>query len=164
MNAEDLVIREMAGGDREIAERFFAGLGEESVWMFNSSGANTRRALAYIDGDRETSKFWLAEEKGENGDAEMAGYVFIWNTDKAVVKFGIAVADRWKGRRLGSRLIRHAIDYCRDNGYGGILLSTRFENERAQRLYEKYGFERIGLLDDGKIEYLYILRFDKTEV
>ena len=162
MEAKDLLIREMNSGDGEIVEEFFVGLGAESTWMFNANGGNTRSALSYANGDTQNRIFWLAEEDTSEGK-KIAGYVFLWNLHKSVPWFGIAVADRWKGRRLGTRLIRFAIDYCRDNGYGGILLSTRFENENAQRLYEKNGFERIGLLDDGKIEYLYIHRFDKTE-
>ena len=57
--------------------------------------------------------------------------------------------------------IRHAIDYCKDNGYGAIMLTTRFENVNAQRLYEKNGFERIGKYSDGSLEYLYIHQFDR---
>ncbi len=128
--------------------------------MFNATGGNTKSALSYVDGDRENRIYWLAEEETESGK-RIAGYVFLWDLDKSVAWFGIAVADDWKGRRLGTRLIRHATQYCKDNGYGGILLSTRFENVNAQRLYEKNGFERIGKLGDGDIEYLYVLRFDK---
>lgn len=160
MEAKDLILREINTNDRTIVEEFFAGLGEESTWMFNSTGGNTRSALRYVDGDRKNRIYWIAEEQTEKGN-RIAGYVFLWDLDKSVPWFGIAVSDDWKGRRLGTRLIRHAIDYCKDNGYGGILLTTRFENVNAQRLYEKNGFERIGKYEDGNVEYLYILRFDK---
>lgn len=160
MEAKDLILREINTNDRTIVEEFFAGLGKESTWMFNSTGGNTRLALSYVDGDRKNRIYWIAEEQTEKGN-RIAGYVFLWDLDKSVPWFGIAVSDDWKGRRLGTRLIRHAIDYCKDNGYGGILLTTRFENLNAQRLYEKNGFERIGKYDDGNVEYLYILRFDR---
>ena len=160
MEAKDLILRKIDTKDRQMVEKFFNGLGEESTWMFNSTGGNTRWALEYVDGDRKNRTYWIAEEVAEDGN-RIAGIVFLWDLDKSVPWFGIAVADDWKGRKLGTRLIRHAIDYCKDNGYGGIFLSTRFENFNAQRLYEKNGFERIGKLGDGDIEYLYVHRFDK---
>lgn len=160
MEAKDLLIREITGNDRKMVEEFFAGHGEETTFMFNSSGGNTKAALSYVDGDTENRIYWLAEEETEGGK-RIAGYVFLWNLHKSVAWFGIAVADDWKGRRLGTRLIRHAIDYCKDNGYGAIMLTTRFENVNAQRLYEKNGFERIGKYSDGSLEYLYIHQFDR---
>ena len=157
MSSDNIFIREMIGGDRDAVVDFFANMGEESTAMFNSSGGNTRKALSYVDGNREGRKYWIAEDKDAPG--KMAGYTFIWDTDKSVVWFGIAVADEWHGKGVGTKLIRFVIDYCKENGYHGILLSTLYENKSAQRLYEKNGFEKIGKHRDGEKEYLYILRF-----
>lgn len=157
MSADEIIIREIEKSDRDAVLDFFANMGEHSTAMFNSSGGNKRGALSYVDGDREGRKFWLAEDK--NCPGKMVGYTFIWDTDKSVVWFGIAVADEWHGMGMGTKLIKFVIDYCKANGYSGILLSTMFENKSAQKLYEKNGFEKIGKLGDGEIEYLYILRF-----
>lgn len=164
MEAGDLLIREMNGNDGAIVKDFFANLSAESTFMFNPNGFNTRRALRYVKGNTANTKFWIAVEPNENGVGEkIAGYVFLWSLNKSVPWLGIANADAWQGRHLGSRLMEYAIDYCRDNGYGGILLTTRFENERAQKLYEKYGFEKLGKFRDGNKEYLYLLSFHRTK-
>ena len=162
MEAKDLLIREMNGNDRAIVEKFFANLSAQSTWMFNPNGFNTRKALDYVDGDTTNRKFWIAVEPNENGVGEkIAGYVFLWSLNKSVPWLGIANADAWQGRHLGSRLMECAINYCKDNGYGGILLATRFENERAQKLYEKCGFKKLGKFRDGRTEYVYLLCFDR---
>lgn len=159
ITADELKIREFKSTDEELVQSFFDNMGPESVRFFNRNGGNTRTALQAVRGELENAKFWMAEEMTENGP-KMAGYVFLWDLNKSIPWFGIAVADEWKGRRLGTKLIRHAIDYCKDNAYGGILLTTVIENIAAQKLYEKNGFENQGIYKNN-IEYTYVLRFDR---
>ena len=159
ITADELKLREFEATDEKIIQKFFDGLGAETVHFFNRNGGNTRVALQAARGEVKNSKFWMAEEMTENGP-KMAGYVFLWDLHKSVPWFGIAVADEWKGRRLGTKLIKHAIDYCKEGGYGGILLTTVIENIPAQRLYEKHGFENQGIYKNN-IEYTYVLRFDR---
>ena len=158
-SANDLIVREFKSTDERLVQEFFDNLGPETVRFFNSNGTNTKTALKGVRGELPNAKFWMAEDVNEDG-SKMAGYVFLWDLNKTVPWFGIALADEWKGRHLGTRLIRHAIDYCKDSGYGGILLTTVLDNFAAQGLYEKNGFEREGIYIDGK-EYVYILRFDR---
>ena len=87
----------------------------------------------------------------------MAGYVFLWDVDSSVVWFGIAVADAYQRRGLGWRLAQTAISWAKEHGKGGVLLTTHAANFKAQALYEKCGFRRIGTAFDG--EWLYLLRF-----
>ena len=164
MEAKDLLIREINDKDGAMVAEFFANLSAQSTWMFNKSGFNTRRALDYVDGNTANRKYWIAVEPNENGkDERIAGCVFLWSLNKCIPWFGIVNADAWRGKHLGSRLMEHAINYCKGNGYGGILLSTRFENEPAQKLYEKWGFKKMGKFRERNTEYLYLLCFDKTK-
>lgn len=49
------------------------------------------------------------------------------------------------GNGLGSRLMEAAIDFARDTAHADIIsLEVRSDNERAIRLYERFGFEKIG--------------------
>ncbi len=45
-----------------------------------------------------------------------------------------------RGGGIGSRLLEHATEYARANGYSRITLMTDFDNEGAQRLYARAGF------------------------
>jgi ribosomal protein S18 acetylase RimI-like enzyme len=52
------------------------------------------------------------------------------------------VKEQFRGRGAGEKLIHNAIQFVKETGAKGILLETGKENSKAQRLYEKIGFER----------------------
>ncbi len=148
---DGIQIRPFAPGDRELVNAFFDRMGPETRFFFNQGDGNRRTALRYFDGQDPTPTLrWLAEAEGR-----MVGYVFLWDLHTAIPWLGIAVADDLKGQGLGTRLIETAKDYCRDQGKGGILLTTHYANTRGQALYGGRGFERLGLFDASEMLYLY---------
>ncbi|MEH7375558.1 GNAT family N-acetyltransferase, partial [Neobacillus drentensis] len=52
------------------------------------------------------------------------------------------VKEQFRGKGAGEKLIHKAILFAEETGAKGILLETGKENSKAQRLYEKVGFER----------------------
>ena len=50
------------------------------------------------------------------------------------------VSDSLRGKGIGDRLIRAAVDLCRQNGYRRVYLSTFQGLDAARHLYEKAGF------------------------
>ncbi|MDO4257904.1 MAG: ribosomal protein S18-alanine N-acetyltransferase [Actinomycetaceae bacterium] len=56
----------------------------------------------------------------------------------------IGVLPDWRGRGLGTLLLRDLITAAREAGAERIFLEVRASNESAQRLYEREGFTRIG--------------------
>jgi len=153
---EHLPIRRMTGEDKPLVQRFFAQMGEESASFFNRNQGNEKRTLRFCDGELPDHIFWIAEAQTDNGP-EIAGLVFIWNRESKIPWLGIAVAEEWKGRHLGRRLIAQVRSHCESIGCGGILLTTAQNNFRGQGLYEHCGFERLGVHSSG--EFLYLLRF-----
>ncbi len=147
-------IRLIRMDDRERVVRFFAQMAPDSRSFFNRRNGNLNWALRYFDGtDRQAMRRWVAVE----GD-EMVGYVFLWDTDTMIPWLGIAVAERMRGRHFGQKLIETAEAWCRSQGKGGILLTTHMANVRAQALYERCGFERLGVYGANN-ELLYLRRF-----
>jgi len=69
-----------------------------------------------------------------------------------------APAPQRQEESFGEKLIQTAEAWCRENGKGGILLTTHMANIRAQVLYERCGFERLGVHSESN-ELLYLLRF-----
>ncbi|HVF10026.1 MAG TPA: ribosomal protein S18-alanine N-acetyltransferase [Abditibacteriaceae bacterium] len=57
----------------------------------------------------------------------------------------IAVGMAWRRRGLGRRLLKAALDECRQRGVLRFFLEVRAGNEVALRLYERAGFRRTGL-------------------
>jgi len=142
--------------DRPLVEAFFAQMGGESRGFFNRGRGNERNTLAFFTPEAGVGypnvEYFMAED-----DGRMAGYVFLWDLDRAVPWLGIAVAEDWKGRHLGRDLMAYAEEYARGLGKGGILLTTHAANLRGQGLYEGCGYEFLGMHTSE--ERLYLRRF-----
>lgn len=54
----------------------------------------------------------------------------------------VTTASRRQG--LARALLDVAVEFCRDAGYGRMILDTTEQQTDAQRLYERYGFVRTG--------------------
>lgn len=66
-----------------------------------------------------------------------------------------------QGRGLGSRFVDEALAWARGQGAPEIYLSVYSGNEGAQRLYARYGWEKVGefIFPVGRHEDLeYLLR------
>ena len=150
-----LTIRPFELGDSAMVTEFFDQMGGETRALFNRGDGNRRSAMGYFDGlDGDgIVRFAAVDPEGK-----MAGYVFLWDVGKLVPWLGIAVREEWKGRRLGGALLEHAAGWARARGCGGILLTTAQGNLRGQALYERCGFERLGIHSSGEV--LYLLRFE----
>ena len=60
-----------------------------------------------------------------------------------------------KGKGIGYQLMTYAEDYAKSKNKGGISLITYVANLRGQSLYEKCGFNKIGIhAASGEIFYL----------
>jgi ribosomal protein S18 acetylase RimI-like enzyme len=75
---------------------------------------------------------------------------------------GIGVIDGYRGRGLGERLMRSAVEHSWRIGLLRIDLDVRADNLAAIRLYEKFGFRQegrrpFGLQLDGEYFYLILM-------
>lgn len=153
-------IRPFQMDDRERVEEFFDQMSGESRGFFNRNDGNRKDTMRFFTGQDSNVIRWMAEET-DGAQSRMIGYVFLWDTHRQIPWLGIAVREDWKGRHLGRTLLSHAESFARENGYGGILLTTAFANMRGQALYEHCGYEKLGVHQNG--EFLYLLRLPQTE-
>jgi ribosomal protein S18 acetylase RimI-like enzyme len=58
----------------------------------------------------------------------------------------LAVAEAWRGRGVGTRLMAHGEKWAQDNGARSIMLDHLHTNAGAARLYERLGYGRRGIL------------------
>ncbi len=145
----------MAAPDAPAVQEFFDVMDEESTAFFNVNHGNEKRTMGYFDGSTKNHAFWVAMQ----GNV-CVGISFIWDLEKAIPWFGIAVRSGMQGKGVGTGMIANLCETLKAHGYAGLLLDTAKTNYAAQHLYEKCGFERIGTHPSG--EWLYILRFAPT--
>ncbi|MCS6877352.1 MAG: GNAT family N-acetyltransferase [Geminicoccaceae bacterium] len=60
----------------------------------------------------------------------------------------LGVAPPWRRRRIGSALLRAAMERARAAGARVMYLEVAVDNFSAQELYRAHGFERVGLRPD----------------
>ncbi|MFC0600482.1 ribosomal protein S18-alanine N-acetyltransferase [Streptomyces palmae] len=95
--------------------------------------------LAQARGPRATRHYVVAEAAGR-----IVGYAGLAAIDGTGDVLTIAAArDQW-GTGLGSRLLTDLLQAATAHDCHEVLLEVRVDNTRAQRLYERFGFEPIG--------------------
>lgn len=155
-----LNIRLLVKEDRDKIDAFFRGLGEEGEGFFNINRDNEKNVYAFLDAELTDRIYWAAFAETDEGE-EIAGIVFLWDISKKIPWLGIGITEKWKGRHLGRRLMAVARDYAEVACAGGICLTTSQKNLRGQGLYERMGYERLGVHLNG--EFLYLLTFPNEE-
>jgi phosphinothricin acetyltransferase len=62
-----------------------------------------------------------------------------------VADFSVYVERDWRGRGVGRRMLERLIDLAREHGYHKMVLSTFPTNTLGVALYERLGFQRVGI-------------------
>ena len=57
----------------------------------------------------------------------------------------LAVVPELRRQGIGTRLLDAALDLCREKGAAACFLELRASNKAARRLYEKKGFQQVGI-------------------
>ncbi|MFB9389763.1 ribosomal protein S18-alanine N-acetyltransferase [Streptomyces coeruleoprunus] len=97
--------------------------------------------LAHARGPGATRRYVVAEDPA---DGRLVGYAGLAAAGGLGDVQTIAVArDQW-GTGLGARLLTELLRYATHFECQEVLLEVRVDNTRAQRLYERFGFEPIG--------------------
>ncbi len=76
---------------------------------------------------------------------DLAGYVGIWFQGDQAHITEIAVKESMRGQGIGELLIIGTVRAAYENGMEEVTLEARVSNFIAQNLYEKYGFNHMGI-------------------
>ncbi len=77
-------------------------------------------------------------------DGEVAGYLFGSTYPDYYYLKNLAVGERFRRRKIASRLLDYTVNQVRENNINSIVLEVSAENENARCLYESNGFIAIG--------------------
>ncbi|MCL4462639.1 MAG: ribosomal protein S18-alanine N-acetyltransferase [Firmicutes bacterium] len=90
--------------------------------------------------DNGFASYWVAMV-----DEQVVGYAGIWTIMDEAHLTTLAVCCRWQERGVGSLLLEHLLVNAKTLGAMRITLEVRVSNNKAQKLYKKYGFLSSGL-------------------
>lgn len=159
-------IRPMVPEDRCMVEPFFDQMSTHTREFFNENDCNRNGLLACFDPEHY-GKFafgvrrnFIAVAPDDQGQDQIAGLVFAWDLDLKTPSIGVCVAENWKGRHLGKKLMEYIMDYCAQLHKGAIFLTVHPANTAAQSLYRSCGFRHIGKEHNGDL--LFCLPFPDT--
>ena len=142
------VLREMRWWDIEPVLELEKDLFPEDAWsrgMFWSD-------LAHARGPEATRRYFVAEDEGADGSRRIIGYAGLatagtesdtGSATGADVQT-IAVAREHWGTGLGAVLLTELLRAATAFECAEVMLECRVDNVRAQKLYERFGFEPIG--------------------
>ncbi len=83
--------------------------------------------------------------RNDDGDDAIAGYVGIWFQGDQAHITEIAVRESLRGRGIGELLLIGTLRAAYEQGLEEVTLEARVSNFIAQRLYDKYGFNEVGI-------------------
>ncbi|HMA75733.1 MAG TPA: ribosomal protein S18-alanine N-acetyltransferase [Candidatus Krumholzibacteriaceae bacterium] len=72
------------------------------------------------------------------------GYVIVWFEEDYSHILNIAVAERWRGKKIADKILEEVKKKSVDKGCGTIYLEVRENNKFALEFYNRHGFRLIG--------------------
>lgn len=88
---------------------------------------------------RSDSDLFVAEVRGV-----VAGYTVFWAVTDQGELGNVAVAEEYRGRGIGRKLVEAVLARAGDRGVREVFLEVRKSNACAQNLYKTFGFFEVG--------------------
>jgi RimJ/RimL family protein N-acetyltransferase len=147
------LVRPATEADVERMVALYAEVADEGRWLGAEPPVDTdelraRWARRLADGE---GIHLVAEAEAGAEDGPAAGRLVVGQASLEIAAYRVAnlgtLVDRaWRGRGVGTALVRAAVDAARDRGCHKVALQVWPHNQVAQALYRKVGFEEEGLL------------------
>jgi RimJ/RimL family protein N-acetyltransferase len=114
-------------------------------------GITEQAVLANINDQSDSRKLLIIE-----ANSSPIGEMSYREVNEATVQIGIKICDFSKQEKgFGTSFLKMLIEHLfLDKGYEKIVLDTNLNNKRAQHVYEKIGFTRIGVREHSFIDQL----------
>jgi ribosomal protein S18 acetylase RimI-like enzyme len=119
---------------------------EEAFGLINGRDWRWRKAR-HIDDDvaRDPAGVFVAEDKDQENNAQIVGYVTTWQDAAAGIGHipNLAVASTHRNQGLGRALLEHALNHFRASGLTHAKIETLAQNNIGNHLYPSLGFVEV---------------------
>lgn len=137
------VVREATEADLDGLVDSYEAVADEGVHIggqtpIDKAALKERMRAAYLD--RENSIALVAEDQGK-----VVGTLFS-TSHNGLADLGMLLLPEYRGQGIGSQMMERFVEWCRQHSCHKISLEVWPHNEAAIRLYEKFGFEREGVM------------------
>ncbi|MGC9349977.1 MAG: GNAT family N-acetyltransferase, partial [Anaerolineae bacterium] len=141
---ELVILRRLRAEDVPALVAFYNGLSDASKRTFRPIEEHTTpevcAGIVVENLERPPVKFDVVALLGD----KVIGWSFIWDLASEEPVFGLAVADPYHGRGLGTALMTRVLAWARSRPLPTVFLTVVQDNHVAKRLYEKQGFVKYG--------------------
>jgi len=154
-NSREITLRSATPSDAENILRHLRITHSESYKNLNQSAKHwesfsvSEEEKILADFENSSAKFMLVAFF-EN---RIVGGLGFWGYQAEFVKrsagLGMSIQKEFCGIGLGAEMMKYTFTQAKQMGFHRIDLTVRTYNESGIKLYEKVGFERIGLLKDA---------------
>jgi ribosomal-protein-alanine N-acetyltransferase len=127
-------LRAMTAADLPAVLRLERRLFPEDAW-------SEQMLRGELDDQPRTRHYVVAEDDG----GAIIGYAGLAAAGGQADVQTIAVAPERQGQGVGAALLTELLDEAGRRGAEAVFLEVRADNDRARRLYERFGFHRVGL-------------------
>jgi RimJ/RimL family protein N-acetyltransferase len=154
-NGRQIILRSAAPSDAENILRHLRVTHTESYKNLNQSADHWNKFLAseeekiLADFENSSAKFMLVALYEDR----IVGGLGFWGFQSEFVKhsagIGMSIQKEFCGSGLGTEMMNYMLVQAKQMGFHRIDLTVRTFNEAGIKLYEKVGFEKVGLLKDA---------------
>lgn len=122
--------------------------GEYKVYNMPSMDLAIRNNIGIVDKKRRQKEFFSLYENND-----FIGYIRLIDLE-GIISFGIGLEPNYCGKGYSNKVMPKILEYI-NNNYDAkeIRLIVRSFNKRAIKVYDKYGFEEIGIEYINNIEF-----------
>ena len=133
------MIVDITAVSRDLAVRSIAQLEGE---LFGRGAWNANMVREELDAPART---YLLDVLGEAEQAVVRGYAGVWYDGEDAELMTIGVGKAYQRQGIAAALLQVLVDEAKRQGASRMLLEVRVDNDPALALYQRFGFERMGL-------------------
>ncbi|MDR3801392.1 ribosomal protein S18-alanine N-acetyltransferase [Bifidobacterium sp.] len=133
------MIVDITAVSRDLAVRSIAQLEGE---LFGRGAWNANMVREELDAPART---YLLDVLREAEQAVVRGYAGFWYDGEDAELMTIGVGKAYQRQGIAAALLQVLVDEAKRQGASRMLLEVRVDNDPALALYQRFGFERMGL-------------------